>query len=161
MSEIIAISNARKRSGVYFKKNDVEEFPALVFYAIRKYFDPKRPPHDLNAFVNTVINNKLADLMKERIKEKKMREDLTLNYGESLKMNEFNNFSYIDKMIMVKEAIKKIKPLCQKIIYLVAERYKVSDIIIETGLNIREDAMRQRIRECRKSLGQYLKDSID
>lgn len=154
MTSIIAVSNARKRSGVFFRKDDVEGLGAEVYVAIRKYFKPHNAPHDLNAFVNTVINNKLADLMKERIKHKKMQESLSIK--EKMGYEDSNDYNYIDKLIMVKEAIKKLKPLCQKIIQLISEKYKVSDIIKNTGLEVSEDAMRQRMRECRKSLGRLI-----
>lgn len=156
MSTIIAISNAKKNSGVYFKKDDVEGFGAEVFVAIKKYFDPKKPPHDLNAFINSVINNKLADLMKERIKNKSMQEKLALKSRDEISYESSTNYTFIDKLIMVKEGIKKLKPLCQQIIQLIAEKYKVSDIIEKTGLDINEDAMRQRMRECRKALGRMI-----
>jgi len=154
MTPIISVANARKKSGVIFKKDDVEGLSAEVYVAIKKYFNPSTPPHDLNAFVNTVINNKLADLMKERIKQKQMYEGLSVK--EKLGFTGSTDYSHVDKLIMVKEAVRRLKPLCQKIIQLVAERYKVVEIIESTGLDISQDAMRQRMRECRKSLGRLI-----
>jgi len=156
MTPIIAISNAKKKSGVFFKKDDVEGIGADVFVAIRKNFKPKEPPHDLNAFVNAVINNKLFDLMKERIKKKELEEKLSLKSKDEFNYDSSSNHEFIDNLIIVKEAIKKLKPLCQQILKFAAEKYKVSDIIKQTGLDIREDAMRQRMRECRKTLGRLI-----
>lgn len=153
LSTTIAIANAKKRSGVRFNPIDVEFFGSELYISLKKYFDPTKPPHDLSSYVNKIINNMLADLINKRIKEKQTREEVEKNYKNDLIYNMRNNHALGEKLIIVKESIKKLPIRCQKIIGFVSHKFKISEIIKSLELDISEDAMRQRVRECRKNLG--------
>lgn len=151
-SSMIALSNAKKK-GIMLKSIDVENFGAEVYIALKKSFNAEKVPYDLNRYVNAIISNKLADLVKKRIKEKETQEYIKFRESNEMTFRENSNYSLNEKIIITKEALKSISEKCRNVLFLVAQRYKTSEIIKELGLEISETAMRQRLRECRKQLG--------
>lgn len=74
-SEVIIKSAAKKKGIIFIDSDDIESIKTVLYFALKE-FDKFIPPHDINAYIAKIVENKLNTMIKNRVRKKYLDESM-------------------------------------------------------------------------------------